>query len=86
MTTELDHQPVVPSLIMNTYETEVSVVKYEEYDDMIGKYGPCPPGCVPIIDAEMDLVAFVPADKAHAIASILNGLDSWLYPDEHPDR
>lgn len=75
--------PVDKVLVRNTYEADLSVCEYKDEVDTCQRagVGPCPEGCLVLVDAEGDFVAYVPRKTAPALAAIL----SWA-EDAAPDR
>ena len=67
--------PVVDTtLVANTYEAALSVCEYKDEVDTCRRagVGPCPEGCLVLVDAEGDFVAYAPKAKALALAAILS--------------
>jgi len=73
--TDLD-KSVTTALIANTYEASVDAVAYEDYDDYLSNYPPPEKGAVPLLDAEGDLVMYVPAGKGEFFARLFNWADA----------
>lgn len=59
-----------------SYETWVTAYPPEKVDDLLARDGKtCPPGWLVIVDAEMDLVAFVPEEMADDVVAALNAAE-----------
>ena len=74
------HKGLCKAMVRNTYEASVSSYFYQEVSDLCP--GSAPAGCLVILDAEMEFIAYVSAGKADVLVKILNAAEEYA-PDHY---
>lgn len=74
------HKGLCKAVIRNTYEVSVSSYFYQEVSDLCPRSAPV--GCLVILDAEMEFIAYVSAGKADVLVKILNAAEERA-PDHY---